>query len=177
MIDHASLDKMVKRVRLLVLDVDGVMTDGSIWLSGGDEFKRFHVKDGAAIKYLQRAGIAVAIITGRQSEAVSRRAGELNIHECLQGCLKKLPHYLELLARLGLKEEETACMGDDLPDLPLFNHCCLKIATSDAAVEVRERADIVTAMPGGNGAIREAAEILLKGQGKWQTLVEGYLGE
>lgn len=159
------------------MDVDGVLTDGSIWLSGSDEFKRFHVRDGSAIKYLHRVGIQTAIITGRQSEAVARRAKELDIKECLQGCLKKLPPYQSLLERLGIFEANVACIGDDLPDLPLFNHCGLKIAPADAAQEVLERADIVTTAFGGNGAIREAAEMILKAQGNWQKLLEGYIAQ
>jgi len=172
-----DLTEQLKKIRLVVLDVDGVLTDGSIWLSGGDEFKRFHVKDGAGIKYLHRAGIQTAIITGRQSESVSRRANELGIKECLQGCLKKLPPYQSLLERIGIPEAQVACMGDDLPDLPLFNHCGLKIAPADAVSDVRERADIVTASSGGNGAVREAAEIILKAQGCWQKLLEGYIAQ
>jgi len=91
--------------------------------------------------------------------------------------LKKLPPYQSLLERIGIPEAHVACMGDDLPDLPLFNHCGLKIAPADAASEVRERADIVTASYGGNGAVREAAEIILKAQGCWQKLLEGYIAQ
>lgn len=165
----------IKLIRLLVLDVDGVMTDGSIWLGENEEIKRFNVLDGTGIKYLIRSGIDVAMISGRASDAVLKRAQELGIRECLQGCRKKLPEYLSLIQRLQVNPDAVACMGDDLTDLPLFNHCGLRIAPSNAVSEVKERADLVTACKGGHGAVREAAEIILKTQGKWQGLLEGYL--
>jgi len=172
-----GVEEKIRKIRLLVLDVDGVMTDGSIWLGKTEELKRFNVHDGTGIKYLIRSGIHVAIISGRTSEAVTLRAQELEITECLQGCQKKLPSFLSLIQRLGETRETVACIGDDLPDLPLFNHSGLRIAPQDAVQEVKERADLVTIQPGGHRAVREVAEILLKVQGKWQSLLEGYLGQ
>jgi len=172
-----GLEEKIRKIRVLVLDVDGVMTDGSIWLGKAGELKRFNVHDGTGIKYLIRSGIQVAIISGRTSEAVTLRAQELGITECLQGCHKKLPAFLSLIQRLGETRDTVACIGDDLTDLPLFNHSGLCIAPQDATQEVKEHADLVTAQPGGHGVVREAAEILLKVQGKWQSLVEGYLGQ
>ncbi len=173
----SELKEKLERIRLLVLDVDGILTDGSIWLGKDDEFKRFHTHDGSGIKFLQRSGIKVAILSGRRSDAVERRASELGISECLQGCLKKLPAYLSLIERLALGEETVAYMGDDLQDLPIFNHCGLKVAVSDAAPEIRARADLVTTRAGGCGAVREFAEIVLKAQGKWRALLEGYIAQ
>ncbi|MBN1900449.1 HAD-IIIA family hydrolase [Candidatus Sumerlaeota bacterium] len=174
-IDMENTDK-IKLIKLLVLDVDGVMTDGSVWLDqSGKEIKRFDVQDGSGIKYLIRSGIDVAMISGRASEASHARARELGIKECLPGCRKKLPEYMSLLQKLGIDEEATACMGDDLTDLPLFNHCGFKIAPLNAVKEIRERADLVTENAGGHGAVREAAEIILRVQGRWQSLLEEYL--
>ena len=166
----------IQNIELLVLDVDGVMTDGGIWLGEKEEFKRFNVKDGTGIKYLMRNHIQVAILTGRESVATSRRAEELGIRNCLQGMRKKLPAYLSLLEKLGKEEKAVAYMGDDLMDLPLFDRCGLRIAPADAVREVIEQAHIVTKRAGGYGAVREAAEIILRIQGKWKSLVEGYLG-
>jgi 3-deoxy-D-manno-octulosonate 8-phosphate phosphatase (KDO 8-P phosphatase) len=173
-ISKENTDK-IKLIKIVVLDVDGVMTDGAIFLSAQGEIKRFNVLDGTGIKYLIRSGIDVAMISGRASDTVAKRAQELGIRECLQGCLKKLPEYLSLIQRLGVNPEAVACMGDDLTDLPLFNHCGFRIAPSNAVAEVRDRADLVTTNAGGHGAVREAAEIILKIQGKWQALLEGYL--
>ena len=170
-----GLKEKLERLRLLVLDVDGVLTDGSIWLGEDEEFKRFDVRDGSGIKFLLRFGVDVAILSGRSSVAVRRRAAELGVSECLQGCLRKLPAYLSLIERLGIDEEFVGCMGDDLHDLPLFNHCGVRFAVCDAVPEVKERADIVTESRGGCGAVREVAEIILKAKGKWRSLVEGYI--
>jgi len=165
----------LRRIRLLVLDVDGVMTDGSIFFGANEEIKVFNVHDGAGIKYLMRSDIRVALLSGRSSNAVSERARELGIKDCLQGCKKKLPFYQSLIKRLEVEENAVACMGDDLPDIPLFNHCGLKIAPKNAAPEIITRADIITNNPGGRGAVREVAETILKAQDKWQHIVESYL--
>jgi 3-deoxy-D-manno-octulosonate 8-phosphate phosphatase (KDO 8-P phosphatase) len=172
-----ALIEKIKKIRLIVFDVDGVMTDGGIMLDDTGEIKRFDAKDGAGIKYLQRLGIKVAIITGRKSKAVEKRARELNINECCQGCKKKLPALMQILEKFKVTEEECACMGDDLPDIPLMNHCGLKLAPADAVPDVLNIADIVSSNPGGKGAVREMAELILKTQGKWQGLLEGYLGQ
>jgi len=172
-----GVEEKIKRIRVLILDVDGVLTDGSIWLGKTEELKRFDVHDGAGIKYLIRSGIQVAIISGRTSDAVTLRAQELGIKECLQGCHKKLPAFLSLIERLGEPEDAVAFMGDDLTDLPLFNHCGLGIAPQDAVSEVKDRANLVATRPGGHGVVREVAEIILKVQGKWESLLEAYLAQ
>ena len=172
-----GVEEKIKKIRLLVLDVDGVMTDGSIWMGRSGELKQFNVHDGAGIKYLLRSGINVAIISGRSSQAVTLRAQELGIKECIQGCHKKLPDFLSLMQRLGETRDTVAFMGDDLTDLPLFNHSGLRIAPQDAMQEIKDRADLVTNLAGGDGAVREAAEILLKIQGKWESLLEAYLAQ
>ncbi len=131
--------------------------------------------DGAGVKYLQRAGIRVAIITGRCSGAVARRAQELGISDVHQKALKKLPVFQQLLANYNLAASEVAYVGDDLPDLPLLIRAGLPIAVANACPEVKARAMFITTSGGGKGAIREVAELILKAQGKWDRIVEGYL--
>lgn len=159
-------------IRLLCLDVDGVLTDGRIMLdSSGQEIKAFHVRDGLGIKLWQQAGHAVAIITSRSSPAVTHRAAELGIEHVFQGCRDKHQALEELLGRLGISHGETAAMGDDLPDLPVLSSVGLPIAVSDAAPEVREAAKWITSTPGGHGAVRECIEKLLQHQGHWENLL------
>jgi 3-deoxy-D-manno-octulosonate 8-phosphate phosphatase (KDO 8-P phosphatase) len=175
------LDSVVERaasIELLLLDVDGVLTDGSILYSDdGAELKRFHVRDGSGLKLWREAGKRAAILSGRQSRAVDRRAGELGIDPVFQGRSQKLPAFEELLAATGLKPERICAMGDDLPDLPVLERCGLSVAVADACAEVRQRADYTTALPGGRGAVREAIEWLLKMQGKWDDVVARYRAE
>ncbi len=174
MVISSEICDKLRDIKIIILDVDGVMTDGSIWLGAHEELKRFHVRDGAGIKYLLRSGINVAFVTGRTSEAVARRARELGISECLQGCHQKLPVFQELLQRLAIPPSEAACMGDDLMDIPLMRHCGVAIAPADAVPEARNQAHIVTTAGGGHGAVREAAEIILKARGDWDGIVERY---
>ncbi len=173
-IDETSLRERLVAVRLLLLDVDGVMTDGGIILTGGDESKRFDVRDGTGIKYLQRSGVEVALITGRRSAVVERRAAELGITEVHQGALKKWPVAEALLERLGVRPEHAAYVGDDLIDLPVMLRVGAAFAVADAAAEVRLRAHDVTQCPGGRGAVREVAEAILCAQGKWKAIVARY---
>lgn len=157
----AVLDR-ARRVRLLVLDVDGVLTDGRLYITAsGEEFKVFHVRDGAGIVAVQRAGIAVAIISGRNSAAVSRRAEELGIRHVRQGVADKAAVLRTLLGELGVAAEETACVGDDTPDLPMLAAAGLAIAVADAHPEVRSAAHWVTRVDGGCGAVRETCDLLL----------------
>ena len=161
----------VDAVRLLVLDVDGVLTDGSIVYSdSGEEFKRFHVRDGSAIKLWQRAGHAVAFLSGRSSAAVSRRAAELGVTLVLQGRADKSAALDEILAACGMTASETCAVGDDLQDLPVLTRAGVAVAVADACPEVRAAADYVTMTPGGSGAVREVVEHLLKLQGRWAGL-------
>lgn len=151
-----------RRVRLLVLDVDGVLTDGRLFLSAaGEELKVFHVRDGSGLVEIQRAGIDVAIISGRDSAAVTRRAAELGIERVSQGVADKGAALEALLAELGVAAEETACVGDDTPDLPMLNRVGLAIGVADSHPALHEAVHWLTPSPGGRGAVREVCDLLL----------------
>lgn len=165
------------KVELLLLDVDGVLTDGAIvYADDGTELKRFHVRDGSGLKLWQLAGRRAAIVSGRNSPAVARRAAELGVAPVLQGRADKLAAFEALLAETGLRPEQVCAVGDDLPDLPVLRRCGLAVAVADACPEVRAAADYVTAPPGGRGAVRDAIEWLLKLQGRWAAVVERFRG-
>ena len=165
-----------KRIELLVLDVDGVLTDGRILLTGdGDEIKAFNVRDGSGMKYWKRVGKRLAIISGRGSPAVTRRARELDVDLVRLNAKDKLPVYREVLAELGVEPEHVAAMGDDLTDIPILTHCGLPIAVADAAEELKAVAANVTETPGGAGAVREVVEWILKGAGLWGQILSRYL--
>jgi 3-deoxy-D-manno-octulosonate 8-phosphate phosphatase (KDO 8-P phosphatase) len=167
----------LEKIRLLLLDVDGVLTDGGIvYDDHGVQTKVFDVKDGHGLKLLQRSGIRVGIITGRQSEVVNVRARELGIEIVHQGAKEKLVPYEQVLGALGLADEEVAYMGDDLPDLPVLRRAGWAVAPADAVEEVRSRVHHVTARPGGRGAVREVCELLLKETGRWTELTARYFG-
>ncbi|MEW6410272.1 MAG: HAD-IIIA family hydrolase [Nitrospirota bacterium] len=171
----AKIKEKAKKIKLLILDVDGVMTDGGIILdNNGNEFKRFHVRDGHGIKMAQRVGIIIAFLTGRESNVVSRRASELGVTDIFQGRKEKIISYRELLNRYNLKDEEVAFIGDDVIDIPIMRCAGLSIAVSDAEEDVIKIADWVTKRAGGRGAVREAIEFILKSQGKWKELMEKY---
>jgi 3-deoxy-D-manno-octulosonate 8-phosphate phosphatase (KDO 8-P phosphatase) len=156
---------MTRAIRLLVLDVDGVLTDGRLYYgSRGEALKVFHVHDGHGIVELQRAGIAVAVISGRRSPMVSARCRELGVRHVFQGVSDKLTVLQKLLKRLKLTAAESACVGDDLPDLPLMERVGLSFAVADAVAAVRRRADRTTRARGGRGAVREVCEHLLRSQ-------------
>ena len=164
-----------QRIRLLCLDVDGVLTDGSVLIDdGGVETKRFYVRDGTAIRMWQRHGGIVAIITGRRGEALRHRARELGIEHLVEGVDRKGEAFTRLLASLEVDAEETAMVGDDLPDLPILERCGYPVAVRDAAPEVIEAACHVTTATGGRGAVREVVELLLKAKGDWEGSVERY---
>ena len=170
-----SLKSKAKAIQALVLDVDGVLSDGRItYDSRGRELKSFHVRDGAAIKWLQRFGIEVAIITGRTSAPVRVRAKELGITTVIQGALFKLPAFEKFLQRKKLSALAVAFMGDDLLDLPILRRVGLSACPADAVKEVRAAVDLVTQTDAGRGAVRELAELLLKAQGHWPKLMERY---
>ena len=163
----------VARVELLLLDVDGVLTDGGIiYTDTGAEAKRFHVRDGAGLKAWQLVGHKVAIVSGRRSPAVDRRAAELGITTVLQGRADKRLALDELQVATGLQPEQVCAVGDDLPDLPILRRVGVAIAVADACLEVRAAADYVTTVPGGTGAVRDAIEWLLKSQGRWEGVIE-----
>ncbi|HKP11369.1 MAG TPA: HAD hydrolase family protein, partial [Blastocatellia bacterium] len=158
-----------RRVRLLILDCDGVLTDGRIiMLPGGDETKVFDVKDGHAIVMMHRAGIRSAIISGRQSSVVRQRAKELGIAHLHEMAWVKTGAYEEVLAEEGLTDEAVCYVGDDVVDIPLLRRAGLAIAVADAVAEVKQFAHLVTARAGGRGAVREVIEMILQAQGKWE---------
>ncbi|HOJ15278.1 MAG TPA: HAD-IIIA family hydrolase [Deltaproteobacteria bacterium] len=165
----------MNRISCMVFDVDGVLTDGGITITdAGDEIKTFNSRDGHGIKLLLRAGIQVAIITGRSSRVVEHRARELGIQYVIQGSKDKKEALLDLAERLGIEPSNMAYMGDDVVDLPAMALCGLSFAPADALEVVKERSDVVTAREGGKGAAREAAEILLKRMGLYEQVMERY---
>jgi 3-deoxy-D-manno-octulosonate 8-phosphate phosphatase (KDO 8-P phosphatase) len=165
------------RVRLLLLDVDGVLTDGTITIAAdGGEAKRFDIKDGAAIVWAQRLGLKVGLLSARPSPVTTRRAAELRIRIVVETSQPKVAAYDQLLRRLKLVDEEVAYMGDDLLDLPVLRRAGLALAPADAAAEVRRLAHHVTSAPGGRGAVREVVELILQSQGRWQRFVEEWTG-
>ena len=162
-------------IDLLVLDVDGVLTDGKIILSPrGEETKAFHVRDGSGMKFWHRMGKKMAIITGRASPAVEIRAKDLDVDTFRLNAKIKLPAYKEILAELGVLPDRTAVIGDDLPDLPPMRNCAFPIAVADAVQEVRDQAAYITHACGGCGAVREVIELILKGSGLWEQVLARY---
>lgn len=167
-----------RRVRLLLLDVDGVLTDGGLTIhADGSESKTFHVRDGHGIKLLQRAGIEVGILSGRRSASTDRRAAELGITLVRQGVEDKVAALEAILAARGLTPDEVAYLGDDLVDLPVLRRVGLPMTVADAVDELAPFVQYVTRAAGGRGAVREAAEALLKGQGRWGDVLARYLGD
>jgi len=153
---------MARAIRLLVLDVDGVLTDGRLYFGArGEALKAFHVRDGVGLKELQRAGLTVAVISGRRSRMVAARCRELGVRHVLQGAGDKLAALLQLCARLKLTPAACAFVGDDLPDVPLMRAAALSFAVADAHHSARRAADVVTRLPGGRGAVREVCDHLL----------------
>ncbi|HYB20109.1 MAG TPA: HAD-IIIA family hydrolase [Thermodesulfobacteriota bacterium] len=164
-----------KRVRLLLLDVDGVLTDGRLAFDGaGREIKFFHIRDGQGIRFLQQAGIRVGIVTGRKSEAVDFRAQELGIDLIFQKVRDKEKALGTILKKENLQAEQVCYVGDDLVDLAVLSSVGLGVAVADAAAEVRTLAHYTTRFPGGQGAVREICERILKAQGKWERIIQTY---
>ena len=170
-----KLKDAASRIRLVVLDVDGVLTDGSIWTgAAGEVVKRFYTRDGLGIVMLRKAGIPVALLTGRISEQTARRAAELGIDAVQQGKTFKGEAFAELLRKFGVKAEEVAYMGDDVPDIPPLTLAGLPACPADADPAVLPLAKFVSPARGGNGAVRSLAELILRAQGKWDALVDRY---
>jgi 3-deoxy-D-manno-octulosonate 8-phosphate phosphatase (KDO 8-P phosphatase) len=166
------------RVRLFLLDVDGVLTDGGIiYDADGRETKRFHVRDGHGIVMMRRAGIEVGIITGRTSAVVPVRARELGIPLVRQGATDKVAAWREILAESRLLPEETAYVGDDIVDVPLLREVGFAAAVADAEEYVLSAADYVASRPGGQGAVREIIEFVLRASGVWETVSSRYFRE
>jgi 3-deoxy-D-manno-octulosonate 8-phosphate phosphatase (KDO 8-P phosphatase) len=171
----AELRDRAARIELLLLDVDGVLTDGRIiYDSHGNEIKHFHVRDGSGLKLWQQKGKRAAIVSGRTSSAVSTRATELGIDLVVQGSTDKLATFRALLTELGTGPERVCAIGDDLPDLPVLLRCGLAVAVSDACDEVRRAAHWVTPVPGGRGAVRAAVEWVLALRGEWDGLADRF---
>jgi 3-deoxy-D-manno-octulosonate 8-phosphate phosphatase (KDO 8-P phosphatase) len=170
-----EIRRKASKIKLLISDVDGVLTGGQIILDDkGTEYKVFNVRDGHGMKMLMRAGVDVALLTGRQSKVVEVRARELGIEHVIQGAIDKLPAYLELKDRLGMKDEEIAYIGDDNVDLPVMRRAGLSISVSDAEPYVKEAADMVTERKGGQAAVREAIDYILKARGDWDSVNSKY---
>jgi 3-deoxy-D-manno-octulosonate 8-phosphate phosphatase (KDO 8-P phosphatase) len=176
MIDPVEVERRAASIKLLLMDCDGVLTDGRITLlENGDEEKSFHTRDGHGLVLLHRAGLQSGIISGRTSSLVERRARELGMHYIRQGTWDKIKDFEELLAEAGLDEREVAFVGDDVTDIPLMQRAELSIAVADAALETRAVAHYVTQLPGGFGAVREVTELILKAQGRWSELMRKYM--
>lgn len=155
------------RIRLVAFDVDGVFTDGRLYLSDdGIESKAFNTQDGFGVRQLIDAGVAVAVISGRNSNAVARRMHELGVRFVVQGCRDKVAALDEIVAELGIDIDDCAFVGDDIPDLPALEHAGVSIAVANAVAPLRERCDITTGASGGAGAVREICEMLLAARGK-----------
>ena len=170
-----ELQEIAKGIKLLILDVDGVLTDGSIILDNeGNEHKIFNVRDGHGIKMLIRAGIQVALITGRSSKVVERRAKELGITEVYQKSYNKAVAFDHIIGHYGLTEREVAYVGDDIVDIPVFKRVGMPIAVSDAMEDAKQYAMMITENRGGRGAVREICDFLLREKGLWETATQDY---
>jgi 3-deoxy-D-manno-octulosonate 8-phosphate phosphatase (KDO 8-P phosphatase) len=171
----ADLAARCAAIELLAVDVDGVLTDGRIVVNDqGVESKHFHVRDGLGYALWHRAGRRSAILSGRSAEVVERRAAELKVTYLAQGLAEKGPAFKQMLAHYGLGPHQVCFVGDDLVDLPLLLCCGLAAAPADAVPEVREAAHLVTSTRGGQGAVREVVELILKAQGAWHELCQAY---
>jgi 3-deoxy-D-manno-octulosonate 8-phosphate phosphatase (KDO 8-P phosphatase) len=165
-------------LQLLIMDVDGVLTDGTVMINGdGSEGKSFNLLDGHGIKIWKRAGLKTAFLSGRFSQATDCRAKELDIDYCLQDCFDKLPALKKLLEEAQVQAKNAAYIGDDLMDLPVIRYVGFGAAVANAVDEVKKEADYVTGRAGGGGAVREVIEYILKNAGKWQELIKKYMSD
>jgi len=172
----ADAPERAARLRIMVFDVDGVLTDGRLWYGPqGETLKSFDVRDGHGLKLLAGEGVATALLSGRRSEAVSARAGELGVQHVLQGVSDKRPAFDELLARLGVDRTQAGYMGDDLPDVPVLSVCGFACAPRGAHALALDRAHFVPAAPAGAGAAREVCEYVLRAQGRLERAQARYL--
>src|SRR5262245_10717166 len=167
----------MNQLRLLLFDVDGVLTDGTILIHGdGSESKQFDIRDGAGIVWAQRAGLSIGLLSARTAEATAIRAAQLGIDIVMQGSANKLAGYEQILEQASLTDEQVGYMGDDLQDLPVLRRAGFSAAPADAAPEVRAAVDWISASGGGRGAVRECIEYVLRAQGTWRAAVGDYLG-
>lgn len=165
-----------RSIRLLAMDVDGVLTSGEvIYSDAGEETKVFVISDGLGISVAHHAGLMTALVTGRVSPVIERRASELGITHVCQGCRDKGDAMRRLMSELRLRPDEVAFIGDDINDIPAFKEAGWKIAVSNASKDLKAQADHVTERPGGHGAVREVIELILESQGKWAAAVAAYL--
>ena len=172
----ADLNQRAARVRVVLLDVDGVLTDGRIHAGAhGDDGRSFHARDGLGVRLGQRGGLTFGIISGRSSVAVADRASELDIHEIHQGIVDKIACVDGILERLEVLRDAVCFIGDDLVDIPVMRRVGLAAAPSDAALEAQEAAHLVTRSAGGKGAVREVVDLVLQASGKWQEVTKSFL--
>ena len=174
--NSAEVKRRAKRIKLLLMDVDGTLTDGGVCLQAFPDgsvadLKIFNAHDGAGVKLASLVGLRSGVITGRNSPAVTQRAKEMGVEFVFQGQARKMSAYEEILKRAGVKDEEAAYLGDDLPDLPLLGRAGLAVAVADARAEVKRAAHYVTRAKGGGGAAREVVELILKAQGRWEASI------
>ncbi|GAB4163644.1 MAG: HAD hydrolase family protein [Geothermobacteraceae bacterium] len=169
------MEARLKKIRLLLLDVDGVLTDGRIIINDrGEETKAFHVRDGHGMKLLQRSGVKIGIITGRSSRVVAHRMRELGIDMVVQGSKDKRVPFEQMLKETGLAEDEIAYVGDDLVDLPILRRVGFAATVADGCEELRGQVHYVSRCPGGGGAVREICEMILKAKGDWEGVTARY---
>jgi 3-deoxy-D-manno-octulosonate 8-phosphate phosphatase (KDO 8-P phosphatase) len=171
----AEVDRRARRIKLLLMDCDGVLTDGRLeLLENGDEQKTFHARDGQGISLLHRAGLKTGIISGRISSAVERRAQDLGMVYVRQDAKDKIKALDEIMAEAGVSIDECAYIGDDLADIPVMLRVELAVAVADAVVEAKQAAHYVTELRGGHGAVREVTDLILKAQGRWNDLMKRF---
>lgn len=172
----SAVAERAEKIRLALFDIDGVMTDGTLFISEtGESFKPFSILDGHGLKLLKSSGVATGILTGRSSGAVRARARELDVDHVIQGEGDKLRAYVELQEKLGLDDTQVCYMGDDLPDLPVLRRCGLALSPPNAVAEVLTQAHFVTQRQGGRGAVREVCELIMRAQGTWDEHIRPYL--
>ena len=171
-----DIEARAARIKLLLMDCDGVLTDGRLWLmAGGDEQKQFHARDGQGIALCHHAGLKTGIISGRTSSAVERRAQDLKMSYVRQEAKDKIKALDEILALAGVTADECAYIGDDVADIPVMHRVGLAVAVGDAVPETRQAAHYVTEIDGGHGAVREVCDLILKAQGKWDEVTARFL--
>jgi 3-deoxy-D-manno-octulosonate 8-phosphate phosphatase (KDO 8-P phosphatase) len=176
MTEMQAIVEKAKKLKLLILDVDGVLTDGKLFFDNqGNEYKSFHARDGHGIKLLRQTGVEVAVISGRKSNSVALRMKNLGIEYVYQGHENKQAAFDELIEKTGITPEQAAHVGDDLLDLPLMIRVGLAIAVNDANFAVKQRAHWCTTLPGGHGAVREVCDLIMQAQGHFDDVVNFYL--
>jgi len=175
-LETPDIDARAQRIKLLLMDCDGVLTDGRLWLlADGDEQKAFHARDGQGISLCHHAGLKTGIISGRTSSAVERRAQDLKMSYVRQEAKDKTKALNEILAAAGVTANECAYIGDDVADIPVMQRVALAVAVADAVPETKQAAHYVTELKGGHGAVREVCDLILKAQGKWDEVMKRFL--